>query len=537
MMAHVRTTLWGVLASLLLMSSVLPAQDAASSGDEPLISLALVETDVRDALRLVAKQANVDIVLSSSVSGSVTLELDQATLTETLDAIMSVSGFIYETADSIVTVSTLDEVISLRQKRDALAATDPSGEQSFALAPGTEMQLFRLAYVDAERVRSLIEPLLSEVGMVSLLQTTDQMAQSNNFSLTSGAAAADLQIGGRLATSSSGQPATSHTLVVADTPKHLEKIAEIIQEIDVRPMQIQIEARFVEVALNENDKLGIDWNLVVSGNGGSAPHTFPFGNTDLGHSNPFVAGGSPGGVFPEAPVDISTSGAPGLFTFGTLDFTAFRAVLEMIQDDSRVQVVSNPRVLVRDRTTATILVGERFPILSTTVTDQGTVTEELDHYEPIGVQLEVTPSVLDDEQVELIVRPSTSTLGLLVEGSTGIEVARINTRQIDTSVIALDQQTVVLGGLISSRSSEVERRVPWLSAIPLIGRLFTSTDTQNERIDLVVFLTITIQKQDGMTANERKLFDSTDFAITTGDPADEEAWWSALDFSPSEPRY
>ena len=524
-------------AALLVLSSARAADELLpGAASEPLISLHLVDTDVRDALRLVSLQSGVGIVLSNAVSGTVTLELDRKTLAETLDAIVGVTGLEYSMTDSVISVSTLDELLDAQHTRDELAA---SGEGWAASGPpeASEMRLFRLNYVDAERVRAMIAPLLSEFGRVSLLQTPDQLAKANAGNTGASGIMAELQIGGRLSTSSQGQPAKSHTLVIADAPDRLDAIAEIIREVDVEPMQILIEARFVEVALGKEDKLGIDWNMAFAANGGSAPHTFPFGSRTLGSYNPNVSGGAANGVFPNAPADVSTPGVPGLFTFGTLDFTAFSAVLQMIRDDSRVQVVSNPRVLVRDRTTATILVGERFPILSTTVTDQGTVTEELDRYEPIGVQLEVTPSVLDDQRVELIVRPSTSTLGLLVQGSTGIEVARINTRQIDTSVMALDRQTVVLGGLISTRASEVESRVPFLSDIPLLGWLFTSQSTELEKIDLVVFLTITIMKDGGLTKGEQSLFDNTSFGHM-GNAGDEQAdWWSELDYTPSDAQY
>lgn len=532
--------LLGLCASLSMGAPASADDDVpqAQNLNTPLITLQLVDADVRDALRLMSQQSGVDIVLSNSVSGKVTLELANKTLTESLEAIAGVSGLQYSAKDSIVTVTTLDELLDQMRKRDELSGGAAGAGVLSEPEPGLAMRLFRLSYVDAERVIDLLRPLMSEQGKLSLLKSPDQHAQAVAELSVGGGAMADLQIGGRLSTSSQGRPAMSHTLVVSDLPERLERIAEIITAVDVRPMQLLIEARFVEVVLGKDDKLGIDWNMAVSGRGGSAPTTFPFGDSSLGSYDPNVVGGSPnGGVFPGAPADVSTPGVPGLFTFGTLDFTAFTAVLQLIQDDSRVQVVSNPRVLVSDRTTATILVGERYPILSSTITDQGTVTEALDHYEPIGVQLEVTPSVLDDEQVELIVRPSTSSLGQDVEGSTGIAIARINTRQIDTSVTALDRQTVVLGGLISSRATESESRVPWLSDIPLLGWLFTSQSTKVEKVDLVVFLTVTMMKDQGLTANEQRMFDRT-IIRPAGESEDELAHgFSVLDYTPSPAQY
>ena len=87
-------------------------------------------------------------------------------------------------------------------------------------------------------------------------------------------------------------------------------------------------------------------------------------------------------------------------------------------------------------------------------------------------------------------RPSTSSLGSEVRGSTGLTVARINSRQIDTSVTVKDRQTVVLGGLITTREAEVTSKVPFLGDIPLLGSVFEHETTSMEKVDLAVFLTV-----------------------------------------------
>ena len=496
------------------------------------ISLHLRGTDVRDALRMVAQQGQVNIVMSSKVMGSISLDLEDARVTTALDAIMSVGGFQYTSDVNVITVSTLEESLERQRQQQELNRPAPV----VAAPPIQAMKLFKLRYVDAERVKSLIESLLSDGGKVSLLKTNDHVAEDHGGS-SGGEGGSEVQIGGRLSTTSQGQPAMSHTLVVLDVQERLDHIGMIIQEVDVRPMQVLIEARFVEIALDENLNLGIDWNVAVRASGSTAPHTFPFGHSTLGSFDPHVMGGGPPGVFPGAPPLVSTATETGLFTFGTLDFSAFSALLEMIQQDSRFQVVSNPRILVRDRRTATILVGERFPILSTTVSDQGTVTEELDHYEPIGVQLEVTPSILSDDEVELLVRPSTSTLGALVEGSTGITVARINTRQIDTGVTARDRQTVVLGGLISTRDHEVVDQIPWLGDLPLFGWLFSHESVESERVDLVVFLTVSIIRNPGMAQNDRAILEQTSLQLENGHWVTGGPDRSQLEFIPSPPHH
>ncbi len=526
------------------------------------VTVSFIESEVGDALRLVGRQCGVNMVISNEVKGVITLDLDGTTLDETLEAISKVSGLLYEQDGDIVTVFTLNEVLESREKHDALrpepVADDPLPYDTLVI---------QLRFVDAERVEPIVRTLLSEEGSVTILKTSDHIARERGQQAaggggqsvvgqvqgqTQGGQGGDsgFQIGSRLSTSSQGEPAKSHTIVVTDEPAALDRIKRAINSIDLRPQQVVIEARFVEIALNDSQRLGIDWSVLARLNGGSAPITAPFGGSSLGTFNPNVVGGGSNGIFPGAPADVTTGTTRGLFTFGTLDFTGLTAVMEMVNQESDIEMVSNPSVVVRDRHTATILVGERYPILSANVSEFGTVTEQLDHYEPVGVQLVVTPSVLDDE-VELVVRPSSSSLGADVEGTTGLRVARINSRQIDTNITVKDGQTVVIGGLITTREVDTDTSVPYLRRIPLLGRLFESSARVEERVDLVVFLTVRIEQENGLTDAQRRLFDRTTIhtepaSHSTGSPRDGAAeegdtepaiQRTALGFVPSGPSY
>lgn len=524
---------FGIASVLAMGAHAQTPIDAAYSdmsiGTAPVITLELVDTDIRDALRLVARQGDLSLVISELVTGKVSLELNDATIEEALAAIMNIGGLSHTIEGEIYVVSTVPDM--LERKKDELEFENLGKDIA---AP--QMLLLQLRYVDAERIQPMVLALLSEGGTATVMATSDHVAmhrsvpQAGNSSSNSSSKGSDgeeaLSIGSRLSSSTQGQPAKSHTLVVFDVPARLGAVQELVDRIDVKPAQILIQARFVEVSLDDNNRMGIDWNILAVGQGANTPHTFPFGDSGLGKFNPNVAGGSAGGAFPNAPNSVTTPGAPGLFSFGALDFSTFSAVLEAMETNSNVEVVSSPRVTVGDRRTATILVGERFPILRANISDFGTVTEELERYEPIGVQLEVTPSILGDDEIELYVRPSTSTLGALVEGSTGLTVARINTRQIDTSVTARDRETVVLGGLITTRESEEVSSVPFLGSIPLLGRLFQHRSIRTERIDLVVFLTVTI-------LNDGQLSPADQAMLERGMPATR----STLELGTSTPQF
>lgn len=477
--------------------------------EEPKIQLQLVDTDIHDALRMVGQQGGMNMVVSNDVQGNITLDLQDASLMEALQAIVEMGGYEYAIDGNIITVKTLQEILDGDKLREEM---QPKTVEKH------EVLVIELRYVDAERMMSVLEKLVSKTGSITLLKTSDHVSKdyalAQQQSLMTGNSGGNqegdgLQIGGQLTTTSQGTPAKSHTLVVVDTQDRLDSIQRVVDKIDIKPVQVIIEARFVEVSLDTGHKLGIDWNMVASASGAAAPHTFPFGSTSFGSYGPNADGVAAGDLFPGAPSSVSSGSEDGLFTFGALDFSSFTAVLDLMQADQRVEIVSNPRVVVGDRHTATILVGERYPILSANVSEYGTVTEQLERYEPIGVQLEVTPAVLGEDEVELLVRPSTSSLGPEVTGSTGLSVARINSRQIDTMVTVKDRQTVVLGGLFTTREAQDSSNVPFFSSIPFVGRLFEHEGRTMERVDLVVFLTVTIVQDHGLTDEQRTMFEGS----------------------------
>ncbi len=532
---------------LLAGDGEVPQPESTQVDGAPLVSIEFADADIRQALHLVAKQGGVNMIVSNDVQGTISMDLENATLEETLDAIMAVGGYRYERDGNIVTVQSLE---GLLEQRDQVAKLAPPPLPPPAL-PEAEALVLRLRYVDAERVIPIVQGLLGEGGSVSMLETADHLTQRHsgggNFQSGGGSAGPaatfgggaqglggaggglpgggvngaggpggangpGLQIGSRLDSTTVGEPAKSHTLVVVDRPEPLARIESVVRKLDEKPPQVVIEARFIEIALDHDQRLGIDWNAVARLSGAAVPTTLPLGSSSLGEFGPVLDGVAGSGLFPPAPPTVSIPGQPGLFTFGTLDFSAFSAVLEMIQRNTDVELVSNPRIVVGDRHTATILVGERYPILSANISEFGTVTEQLDRYEPIGVQLSVTPSVVGNE-VDLLVRPSTSTLGADVSGSTGLVVARINSRQIDTQVRVRDGQTVVIGGLINSREAETVSEVPILGQIPLLGGLFRSTQHRTERIDLTVFLTVNVLTEHGLTDRQQRLFENTDLPM------------------------
>jgi hypothetical protein len=165
-------------------------------------------------------------------------------------------------------------------------------------------------------------------------------------------------------------------------------------------------------------------------------------------------------------------------------------------------------MLVFNNHSASILVGERYPIFEANITDEGTLTEAFDTYIPVGIQLEVTPTIMTNGKVSLLVHPVTSSLGDDVVGTTGLRVRRILTREIDTRVIMGDGQTIVLGGLISDRKTRVVNKTPGLGDLPVLDIFFRQENPRSERVDLLVFMTVRIEGATDIGERDRAVYET-----------------------------
>lgn len=291
-------------------------------------------------------------------------------------------------------------------------------------------------------------------------------------------------------------PRNARKLLVTDTKENIEHIAALIADLDRLPPQVLIEARIVEMSVDLQRQLGIDWDVNVLANGPVLNHTLPL---------EWRAGFSGGDQIRYNTEGVAQTANP--MALGTIDFSRFQAMLRIHQQDNSIRLLANPRLLVFNNHSASILVGERYPILRANITDQGTLTEAFDTYIPVGIQLEVTPSIMSDGRVSMLVHPSTSALGDDVVGTTGLRIARILTREIDTRIIMSDGQTIVLGGLISDRSSRTVRKIPGLGDVPGLDLLFRQENPASQRVDLLIFLTARVDTAAEISDRDREIFE------------------------------
>jgi type IV pilus assembly protein PilQ len=403
---------------------------------DKIVALEIKEAEIRDVLRMLAEQFGLNIVISDKVSGKISVKFTNVSVEEAIDAIVTINGYAYTKKGNVIKVTTPEEV-----ERET---------------PIT--RVFVLNNAIAEDLKPSLEKSLSSIGTIEVDKR-------------------------------------SNALVVTDVPNSVQTIENLIKQLDKETPQVLIEARIIETILDNSKNLGINWTTRITATGATRPHTFPFrkvgpksffpenktesSDSDTGGDFPYTHG------FPYATADE--------FSFGTLNFSQFQAVLEAIQSDSETKVLSHPRLVTLNNQEAKILVGTRVPIPIYTFNDE-TGTYEISGYEEeeVGISLEVTPHVSPDNKIKLTLHPEVSS----ITGYTGPNDERpiIDTREASTQVQLRDGETVVIGGLIKQNKINTVNKVPILGDLPLLGLMFRHKSKSLQSTDLLIFVTARILK-------------------------------------------
>ena len=260
----------------------------------------------------------------------------------------------------------------------------------------------------------------------------------------------------------------NNSLLVYATPYEYQKIERILTKLDVVATQVLIEASIVEVTLTDDLQYGLEWAFDNNLGGGDSGR----GLLDVG-----------GNLKPQAGFSYTVTNSAG----------ATKAVLNALAEDSLLNVISTPSVMVLDNHTATINVGDQQPIQSqSTVTNGGNVQNSIT-YKDTGVQLTVTPSVNDGGLVTLDIEQSVTDVGPV---DTATRQRSFNQRAVKSRVAIRSGESVVLGGLIRDNETEGQTGVPVLKDIPLVGALFSTTTKASTRTELLIFITPRVMESD-----------------------------------------
>ena len=356
------------------------------------------------------------------------------------------------------------------------------------------IQVVRLAHSDAEQLAEILKNLVSD-------ENEDNKGNQN-------------------VKTSIHADASLNALVIRANPTTMNELKDIIASLDVRRLQVLIEAVIMEVSTNFTRELGTELAIV-----------------DQGSSNLPIAITQPSGVLASILQSIATNdpssanlGTRPLLGGGNLDSsgTSFAFIIQAVSENSDVNLLSTPSITTMDNEEAKIVVGQNVPFRtgSTTTGSGGTVNPFTTiQREDVGLTLKVIPHVHDGNSIRLEIEQEVSEVdqtGTIDIGNDGSADLITNVRTIETTVLSENGEVVILGGLTRDKKSESERGVPLLKDIPLIGYLFKAESVRTEKQNLLVFIRSTvIASSSDMESQTTRKYDNVWKVVIEGtDPLD-----------------
>ena len=309
-----------------------------------------------------------------------------------------------------------------------------------------------------------------------------------------------------------------NALVIRAAPSAMLEIMDIIDSLDVRRMQVLIEAAIVEVTADFSRQLGSEL-FIADLSGGNTPLGLTAPSGTLSQILRNIALGNAGssddvGVSPLINVDPGTS---PLLAGGRLnsDGTSFAAIIRALSTNGDVNLLSTPSITTMDNEEAKIVVGQNVPFRTGSTTsgsDGASNPFTTIQREDVGLTLEVTPNIHDGNLVQLKVHQEVSEVdpaSLSVIGAEGSADLITNIRTIDTTILVDDQEVIIIGGLIRDKETSNDSKVPLLGSIPGIGFLFRSSSTTTQKQNLLVFLRPTVlDSRAAITSATQRKFNS-----------------------------
>ena len=411
----------------------------AAPGQNARASFNFKDARVQDAIRLIASQFGLNVVIGKSAAGTLTANLTNVTVEQAMATVADATGCEYTLQDNVLIVNPV----------------------------GLQTRVFPLLYLDSNAAAEAIRKVLGPQGQAQPFygHAKDSPSPRSN--------------------------ARANALVVTDTSARLAQVARVLSEMDTRPRLVSIEAKLVETTLGHEERLGVDWQLRASASGATLPTTFPFpkshGSGDFTatpNPNNQVGGGGP--AFP--PGQTFPYAIPEDYVFGKLSFEEFRVALDILRQSSTTNLVSAPKITTLDNQEAEIIVGTVVPIARYENSLQ-TGALQISGYDEkkIGVRLLVTPHVGPDSTLILAVNPEISEI-VEYRGQFN-ERPVTSTRSAMTQVEVRSGETVMIGGLIRSVDMKIEKKIPILGDIPLLKFLFRHKTVSKQKVDLMIFIT------------------------------------------------
>jgi type IV pilus assembly protein PilQ len=410
--------------------------------------------DVRTLLQLIAKNANLNFVISDAVKGNITLNLKNVTWQEALNIVLQSHGLASRRDGNVIFISTVEELTSNQTK------SLQSEETISNLAP-LASAIIHLKYSNAEKVAILLKgaqgTLLTPRGQIAIDQRTN-------------------------------------SIIIRDIKTNLTDITRTIHLLDIPAKQVLIEARIVNIDVDFEKELGARFGITkppaLSG-------TF-FGANSMQAGNPVASTVTPTGTLDPTqrlnfniPANTIFGDVPGSIGLALAKVSGVLLDLELsaLEGEQHADVISSPRVMTSNQQKAIIETGEEIPYQESTSSGATSVS-----FKDAVLSLEIVPQITPDNRIILSVKATQNTRGTntvlsSTAGSAATSVPAINTQAVESSIILDNNETVVLGGVYQDTKTNTMERIPFLGNLPIVGALFRHQSLSDVKTELLIFLT------------------------------------------------
>lgn len=420
------------------------------------LSLNFQNIEVRAVLQLLAEFTGLNLVTSDTVQGNVTLRLKNVPWDQAMDIILKTKG------------------LAMRQNGNVML-----------IAPATEIAAREKQELEAQKQLVELEPLYSEIIEVNFAKASEIAAildqeggdsDDDSFVSERGSVTVDER---------------TNSLLLRDTAKNLEQINALIEQLDIPVRQVLIESRIVVANDDFSNELGVRFGVSAEGGNNAVSGTLNDIQVSADQLTTSQAIGSPvansvatnQGLNVNLPV-AAPAGAIGLalakLPFGTI----LQLELSAMQAEGQGEIVSSPRVITSNQQTALIEQGTEIPYQEASSSGATSVS-----FKEAVLKLEVTPQITPDDRVVMDLKVNQDTVGDIFNG-----VPSIDTRSVETQVLVENGETVVLGGVYEQTSLNNVRKVPLFGDLPYVGRLFKTTFKEDDKAELLIFVTPKIIK-------------------------------------------
>jgi type IV pilus assembly protein PilQ len=427
------------------------------------LTLNFQDIDARAVLQLLADISGRNIVVSDTVSGNVTLRLQNVRWDQAMDIVLATKGLDMRENGNVIIVAPADE-IAAREKAD----------------------------LESRKEIKELEPLFSEFMQVNY-------AKASDIARLIGEGGGNSLLGARGSVAIDDR---TNTLLLKDTADHINDIRRLVAKLDIPVRQVLIEARIVVVNDDFSRDLGIRWGftgvtdhgdnglIAVSGNASGTDDIVQSGLDNISNGDPIFPVTVPS-LDDRFNVNLPVANPAGSFALAILD-DDYLVDLELsaVQAEGNGEVISSPRVITANQKEAKIEQGVEIPYQE--ASSSGATTTQ---FKDAVLSLTVTPQITPDDRIIMDLKVTKDSVGAQVSDSFGGSVPSIDTRSVTTQVLVDNGQTVVLGGIYETERGEQVSKVPFLGDLPLLGALFRSTRVISNKSELLVFVTPKILKE------------------------------------------